>query len=257
MAVLATLDDSLFLRTDLSTMDFGVFEETGEVTSLTATELVLDIGGPVVTFHGSFNGPDGLGWPTAGTIDSFELSMGGVVTGSFQSIGVDMALWRYLAEAHDARGFADAILGGADTISGGGQGDFIFGYGGADLLRGMAGEDFINGGLGADTLVGGKGKDKFQVSAAGESSAAAPDLIADLRDNDKLKLKAVDADRTAAGDQAFVLVSAFGGHAGELVVAYDAGENLTRFMGDTDGDGVANLVIEATGDHTTYDHFQL
>ena len=257
MAVLTTLDDNVQFRSDLSTMDFGSMEELGQVTSLTATELVVDMGGVAVTFRGSFNAADGLGWPTGGVIDSFEVSMGGPVTGRFEGLGVDVALWRYLAEAHDARGFADAILGGADTIRAGAQDDFIFGYGGDDVVRGMAGADFIDGGLGADTLFGGKGKDKFQVSNAGESSAAAPDLIADLRDNDKLKLKAVDADRTTAGDQAFVIVSAFDGHAGQLVVSYDAGAGVTSFMGDTDGDGVANLVIQATGDHSAYDHFQL
>jgi len=61
----------------------------------------------------------------------------------------------------------------------------------------------------------------------------------------------------AAGDQAFHLVSAFGGHAGELVVGYDDFREVTNISGDVDGDGTADFLITADGDHTGFNHFVL
>ena len=37
----------------------------------------------------------------------------------------------------------------------------------------------------------------------------------------------------------------------------DAGTNLTSFLMDTDGDGVADITVQATGDHSTYHDFFL
>jgi hypothetical protein len=52
-------------------------------------------------------------------------------------------------------------------------------------------------------------------------------------------------------------VQAFSGAAGELVISYDADKNRTRFEGDTDGDGKANLVFTANGDHSGFGDFLL
>ena len=52
-----------------------------------------------------------------------------------------------------------------------------------------------------------------------------------------------------AGDQAFVRVAEFGGHAGELLVTYDSVAGRTLVQGDVDGDGAADLDIAVTGNH--------
>jgi hypothetical protein len=78
-----------------------------------------------------------------------------------------------------------------------------------------------------------------------------------LANTDTIDLSAIDADATTAGDQAFHLVSAFTHHGGELVVSYNAARHLTQLSGDVDGDGVADLFIEATGNHSDFSHFLL
>ena len=70
-------------------------------------------------------------------------------------------------------------------------------------------------------------------------------------------LAAIDADTGAAGDQAFHLVGAFSGAAGELVVVYNAASGRTLIQGDVDGDGQADLSIAVQGDHHDFTNFAL
>lgn len=49
----------------------------------------------------------------------------------------------------------------------------------------------------------------------------------------------------------------FTGHAGELTVSYNSGADLTNFRMDTDGDGSADILIQATGSHASFDAFYL
>ena len=66
----------------------------------------------------------------------------------------------------------------------------------------------------------------------------------------------IDADAAADGDQAFSLVKKFGGHAGELMVKYDAALEVTHIMLDVDGDKEADAIIDVAG-KIKFDHFVL
>lgn len=137
---------------------------------------------------------------------------------------------------------------GADTLIGGKS---------ADSLNANGGDDKLVGGAGADNLAGGDGADRFFYLAVKDSTAGASDLITDLTDADVIYLKPIDADVTHKGQQAFHLVTTFSGHVGELTVGFDASADLTTIAGDVDGDGAADLVIHASGDHHDFTNFVL
>jgi predicted extracellular nuclease len=125
------------------------------------------------------------------------------------------------------------------TIAGGAAGDTITGGDGNDTLI---------GGLGADTLAGGDGSDVFRYRSTAESTAASSDHILDFTSGaDQVDLSRIDADTIAAGDQAFhwIGANAFSGggaaSAGELRAYEDNGSWFVE--GDTNGDGIADLVI--------------
>ena len=130
--------------------------------------------------------------------------------------------------------------------------DLLQGHGGDDSLNGGGADDTLEGGAGADVLTGGTGDDSFVFAKLGASTAAHPDLITDLESGDAIDLSAIDADTGAAGDQAFVQVGGFTGHAGELTLTYDSGAGETLLEGDVDGDGQADLAIRLTGDQTGF-----
>jgi Ca2+-binding RTX toxin-like protein len=124
----------------------------------------------------------------------------------------------------------------------------LFGGGGHDTLFGGDGNDTLLGGGGADGLTGGAGADTFRYDAASDSSGGLHDLIGDFQTGvDKIDLSRIDANTHAAGDQAFSWIgsNAFSGtgaaSAGELRVFDDNGRQ--RIEGDTNGDGLADLVI--------------
>ena len=58
------------------------------------------------------------------------------------------------------------------------------------------------------------------------------------------------ADVNAAGDQAFRFVGAFSGRAGEAVLSYDAGRNLSTLRLDVNGDGQADMTVDLVGAHS-------
>lgn len=162
---------------------------------------------------------------------------GGVIRGDIE-----------LAAGDDVyRGFGGKLIG---EISGG-DGD--------DRLELGATENRIIGGEGSDTLTGGAGSDVFVYSATSESSGKNLDVITDLdvRGNDVIDLSGIDADIGSDGDQGFHLVSSLSGQAGELTLAYQAGSDVTFVLGDTDGDGQADLRIVLEGDHSDFAGFVL
>lgn len=135
--------------------------------------------------------------------------------------------------------------------------DTLIGGRGADHLSGAEGDDKLVGGADGDTLTGGAGADRFFYLDVKDSTAAASDLITDLDASDTLYLQPIDADVHTNGNQAFHLVGAFSGQAGELTVSYDSGTGFTTVAGDVDGDGSADLVIRITGDHHDFTNFAL
>jgi Ca2+-binding RTX toxin-like protein len=132
----------------------------------------------------------------------------------------------------------------ANTLTGNAGSNLLRGGPGADLLLGGAGTDALAGGTGADTLTGGLGSDRFVLGSVAESPPGARDVIGDFSaaQRDRLDLAALDANATAAGDQAFLFI---GG-------AAFSGAGQARFAGgllqvNVDADLAADLEVQLLG----------
>ncbi|MCD6076323.1 MAG: hypothetical protein K0R89_261, partial [Ramlibacter sp.] len=193
--------------------------------------------------------------------------------------------------------FLIGLGSGHDNVRTGAGRDTLSGWSGNDILRGGGGNDSLSGGLGDDTLVGGGGQDEVVgdggndtlISSRGRdvligdeviyrgrpfgergadtfrfddlSSVAdfwETDIIKDLDYLDTIDLSRIDADVTAAGDQAFVFVDSFSGAAGEATLRYEPFQGMISILDlDTNGDSVADIRIELVGDHRAFDNFVL
>jgi Ca2+-binding RTX toxin-like protein len=120
----------------------------------------------------------------------------------------------------------------------------LFGGSANDVIKGGAGNDLIYGGLGQDDLTGGAGADTFRYQGTGESTATATDRILDFASGDIIDLGRIDA-VTGGNDDAFHIVGAFDGQAGELVLTQGA-NNVWTVSGDVDGNGQADFQILVT-----------
>lgn len=147
----------------------------------------------------------------------------------------------------------DDIIGGAsgnDILLGGNGRDFIGGGAGRDVLRGGNHSDTLIGGSAPDTLAGGLGPDRFEFEDYTHSTAGAFDKIlaadgagafegAGFAGGDLIDLRAIDADVTRGGNQAFTWGGGFG--SGHLRTA-EYGD-WTIVQGNLDNDRYAELVI--------------
>jgi Ca2+-binding RTX toxin-like protein len=140
--------------------------------------------------------------------------------------------------------------GSGNVISGGSGDDTIDGVRGSNVLVGAGGSDTLIGGSGHDTLIGGSGNDAFVFDAISDSSTGSPDLISDFASGDRINLSSIDADTSSGGDQAFHL-GATGGHTGDIVVTYDAGNDRTVLDLYVNGDTTIDSSIWLTGDHSS------
>jgi Ca2+-binding RTX toxin-like protein len=127
---------------------------------------------------------------------------------------------------------------GDDTIIGNSQDNQLFGGEGRDTIVGGGGVDGLYGGGGADTFV-------FR---DGDLVANAPDRIMDFdRGFDRIDLSAMDANTSLTGNQAFRIVAAFTGRAGELVIGDPIPGSIVGaeevISMDTNGDRVADWMI--------------
>ena len=138
------------------------------------------------------------------------------------------------------------------SLFGGGGADTLHGGIGADVLNGGGAADILIGGGGQDTLTGGSGPDHFVFNALSDSTNAAPDTITDFltSDNDRIDLSAIDANTGVAGDQAFHLGGG-GGHAGDIVVTYDAVHDRTVLQLYVDNNATVDATIWLSGNHST------
>jgi hypothetical protein len=149
------------------------------------------------------------------------------------------------------------------SIAGGEGNDILIGGKNAETLLGDSGAvqghgaDRLVGGGGSDTLTGGGGDDTFIFWKLKDSTVAHADLITSLSTSDIIDVSRIDADTTHAGNQAFRLVAALDGHAGEATLNYDAGSRLTHLELDVDGDGHADSLITIKGDQTAFTNFVL
>ncbi len=142
------------------------------------------------------------------------------------------------------RGSETLVFNGAAEMNGSFR---IFGGINGDTLTGSQNGDILQGSGGADNLRGGGGADGFRYLAASDSSTGAVDHILDFTTGlDKIDLSRIDANTIAAADQAFNWIgsNAFSNVAGQLR-AFQSGANWF-VQGDTNGDGIADLVIQLT-----------
>jgi Ca2+-binding RTX toxin-like protein len=130
-------------------------------------------------------------------------------------------------------------LEGNDHLTGADGGDRLNGGVGNDRLEGRGGDDSYVGGEGADELIAGKGRDDFEYASAGDSTAAAMDVIDNFSRDDGDRLILNFAEFTS-----FNADGAFTGTAGEVISVSD-GDNAFVY-GDLDGDKQADLVIMLT-----------
>jgi Ca2+-binding RTX toxin-like protein len=145
-------------------------------------------------------------------------------------------------------------FGGEDTLYGGSGNDVLHGGSGDDTLFGASGNDTLYGGEGyADWLEGGIGADLFVWSNAQETgwSASTADIVADFNhaQGDLLDVSGIDADLSAAGNQAFTFIAnaAFSGNPGEIRYSYVDGDTLIEMQTGTTPD--ADVVIRLDGIH--------
>ena len=141
-------------------------------------------------------------------------------------------------------------LSGIENLSGSQGNDSLYGNAGVNVLQGWNGNDDLIGRAGKDTLTGGAGEDRFIFAAVGDSVVGADaDIVTDFSraQGDRIDLMGIDANSSAAGDQAFSFIgnAAFGHHAGELRYYQQSG--VTYVAGDTNGDGVADFAVRIDG----------
>jgi microcystin-dependent protein len=176
----------------------------------------------------------------------------------FAGDGADIVYGRGGNDVLNGENGIDRLFGeaGDDQLSGGNGNDLLYGgldndtiAGGAndDTLYGEAGNDVLTGGTGRDLLYGGAGTDRF-VFDDGDSGAtlATADRIMDFASGDRIDLSAIDAVAgNAASSFSFIGTAAFSNIAGQL--RYDIVGAETYIYGDTNGDGIADLLIRVQG----------
>ena len=161
--------------------------------------------------------------------------------------------------AGTGNGLANAISGnigdntltgndGSDTLTGNAGNDTLVGGNDNDHLSGGNESDRLTGGSGADVQTGGLGADTFVLQAIADSTVSntGRDYISDFSQaqGDIIDLSAIDANTSAAGDQAFNFIGAlaFSGAAGELRSVVSLGDRRLVY-GDINGDAVADFAI--------------
>ena len=143
-------------------------------------------------------------------------------------------------------------LGAGEVVDGRGGDDSLYGRGGGDTLYGGAGIDRLEGGAGSDELWGAAGNDVFLFNL--DALDGSTDRIRDYVRGDKIDLRGIDTNAGLGGDQAFTMVAGgLTGQAGQVAVSYSSATGLTTALVDLNGDGVADLTIQVTGQVATAD----
>jgi Ca2+-binding RTX toxin-like protein len=184
--------------------------------------------------------------------------------------GFDVATYAAAAgavawSAEDGGTLGDAIgdqFTAIEALQGSSFNDTLGGGRSIALLRGGDGADTLASNAPSATLIGGRGADvlsgwNFVYESLADSTRKAPDMVGGLGRTSVIDVSAIDADETIEGDQAFTIVGAFTGHAGEVYLKYKIYPDLTVIQFDTDGDQRPDLQIYARGDEADYDNFVL
>lgn len=220
-------------------------------------------GGPFADFIWAEDGNDTL--EGRGSGDILDGGPGtNTVTYANSNNGVTASLASPSSNTFDAEGdlyyFIHNLTGSrfSDTLTGDDGKNTIKGNADADIIKGKDGDDKLEGGLGADTMTGGTGKDTFVYRSTEESGpGAARDIILDFNpgesnsSHDKIDVSAIDAKEGTAGNQSFKYIGnkSFSDSKGELRIKEDG--NDIKVLGDTDGDGSADIEILLDGEDRT------
>lgn len=140
----------------------------------------------------------------------------------------------------------DLLLGeaGNDDLRGGQGSDVLRGGAGKDVLSGDGGNDTLQGNGGKDRMTGGAGADHFVFGSVADSRGASADVITDFRSGlDVIDLRAIDANTSQSGNQAFALATRAADHS----VWFTAQNGGVFLNGDVNGDGVADLRVFLQG----------
>lgn len=174
-----------------------------------------------------------IGAPALGNLSQAQVDATEAFYQNFhaQQIGLDTGVGGVGANAYLNIAIAYGTV--IENAIGGSQRDVLWGNEVANVLEGRGGDDVLNGFEGADTLIGGDGADTFQFRHVEQG-----DSIADFESG-------VDAIDLVGFGFSFIGGAGFSNTAGEL--RFDGGQ----LMGDLDGDGIADLVIDVQGDAVT------
>lgn len=221
---------------DVRTLDFsnlfgdGSFSnETDTGFTVTEGDFVADVGGE--QFQYFFN------VPISGIVHEIGVDFQG--SSLFHGTRFNVEVSQLISDRDDPKALLNDFFGGNDKFTGSNGDDAIFGYGGRDQIDGRDGRDYIVGGKGQDTLSGGQSSDKFVFTRTSDSKTNKADLITDLNDShDTIDLHKLHVQ-------------------GEITATYDPVNDVTHFMIDKDGDLLADMQIDVTGNHLTYDGFNI
>jgi Ca2+-binding RTX toxin-like protein len=262
--------DFVTASTGSDTVDAGAGADSVNASMLGADDFDMGDGDDVLTLYDFYITPDigtGQGKYVGGAgFDTVELWLTGTPGSSFDGrnlrfngdiVGEVKGFEKIILHgstggfAYQGTKYADNIdlKSGDNDVSGLGGADTIAGFNGLDTLDGGAGDDKLTGGGGADRLTGGLGGDTFIYQAVTQSGAAAIDVITDFGAGDKIDLSLIDADTITFGNQSFHQGGG-GGHAGDITVSYDSGNDRTVLNLYVDNDAAIDSTIWLSGDHS-------
>ena len=112
-------------------------------------------------FAGTVDGLGNLTSVTGGVLDTFDVSIGGILALEADNIGAALPAAYNAAIANNTSLFLNILLAKNDVITGTAAADVLDGFRGNDRISGDNGNDTIRGGLGRDTLKGGNNNDSL------------------------------------------------------------------------------------------------
>ena len=239
----------------------------GFVSFKSATQFSMLAGVSIYNFIGSFTYSGG-DTPTAGTVTRFIETYDLRPILDISEISVPMSNFFQWAATNDTAAVKNAMLGGADSVTGSPWPDVLRAYAGADSVAGGAGDDTLDGGAGNDCINGSDGNDYILGGAdsnylrgdAGDDSIVGGANFDDINGN--------QGDDTLRGGEGFDWV--VGGQANDMLFGENGGDivygnlgNDTQFGGEgedwvrggqgndsLDGGGGNDLVWGDRGDDT-------
>jgi Ca2+-binding RTX toxin-like protein len=143
----------------------------------------------------------------------------------------------------------------ATKLVGDAQANTLIGDSAANTLNGHAGNDTLRAGGGNDTLIGGSGNDTLYGEAGADTyvfdEGMGLDQVVDLGGDDRIDLRAIDANTLVSGDQSFRTIgSKWLANPADLGFYQDPSRKVTSVQGDTDGDNDFDFSIVLNGLHT-------